>query len=112
MPIMKCILPFDQSEPDRLVLLGSRIAKQHAASAGKAIPPQCSHTGQALFMELGRVFGLLIRKGWEPRRSLGFVLWGSIDERESIGSDFWVADNARLLQARGNHIFTCIFIHI
>jgi hypothetical protein len=62
-------------------------------------------------MELARVLGALKRKGWVPRRSLGFALWGAIEESESIGSDLWVAQNDRLLQARGMSVLKYQFVH-
>lgn len=47
-------------------------------------------------MELARVFGILLEKGWKPRRSIILASWDA-NEYGNIGSTEWVEDHLHWL---------------
>ncbi|XP_056297666.1 N-acetylated-alpha-linked acidic dipeptidase 2 isoform X2 [Pseudoliparis swirei] len=79
-------------EPDRYVILGGH----RDAWVFGAIDPM---SGVAVVHEIVRNFGLLLRKGWRPRRTIIFASWDA-EEFGLQGSTEWAEDNAKLLQER------------
>lgn len=47
-------------------------------------------------MELARVFGILLEKGWKPRRSIILASWDA-NEYGNVGSTEWVEENLHWL---------------
>lgn len=47
-------------------------------------------------MELARVFGILLEKGWKPRRSIILASWDA-NEYGNVGSTEWVEDHLHWL---------------
>ena len=84
---------YGQEEPDRYVLIGSH---RDAWVFGAADPS----SGTAALMEISRAVGLMLNKGWRPRRTLKFCSWGA-EEFGLVGSIEWVEQNAKMLQERG-----------
>ncbi|XP_024133621.1 N-acetylated-alpha-linked acidic dipeptidase 2 isoform X1 [Oryzias melastigma] len=79
-------------EPDRYVILGGH----RDAWVFGGIDPM---SGAAVVHETVRSAGLLLEKGWRPRRSIIFASWDA-EEFGLLGSTEWAEDNARLLQQR------------
>uniref|UniRef100_A0A3P9L1J4 Glutamate carboxypeptidase 2 n=1 Tax=Oryzias latipes TaxID=8090 RepID=A0A3P9L1J4_ORYLA len=79
-------------EPDRYVILGGH----RDAWVFGGIDPM---SGAAVIHEAVRSAGLLLGKGWRPRRSIIFASWDA-EEFGLLGSTEWAEDNARLLQQR------------
>ncbi|XP_031716346.1 N-acetylated-alpha-linked acidic dipeptidase 2 isoform X1 [Anarrhichthys ocellatus] len=79
-------------EPDRYVILGGH----RDAWVFGGIDPM---SGAAVVHEAVRSFGLLLSKGWRPRRTLIFASWDA-EEFGLQGSTEWAEDNAKLLQER------------
>ncbi|RVE64640.1 hypothetical protein OJAV_G00127850 [Oryzias javanicus] len=79
-------------EPDRYVILGGH----RDAWVFGGIDPM---SGAAVVHETVRSAGLLLGKGWRPRRSIIFASWDA-EEFGLLGSTEWAEDNARLLQQR------------
>ncbi|KAI8086318.1 uncharacterized protein BX664DRAFT_335510 [Halteromyces radiatus] len=69
-------------EPDRVILLGNH---RDAWSYGAADPS----SGAASLLETVRVFGVLLKNGWRPRRTIMFASWDA-GAYGSIGSTEWV----------------------
>ena len=84
---------YGQEEPDRYVLIGSH---RDAWVFGAADPS----SGTAALMEISRAVGLMLNRGWRPRRTLKFCSWGA-EEFGLVGSIEWVEQNAKMLQERG-----------
>ncbi|XP_034404357.1 N-acetylated-alpha-linked acidic dipeptidase 2 isoform X2 [Cyclopterus lumpus] len=79
-------------EPDRYVILGGH----RDAWVFGGIDPM---SGAAVVHEIVRTFGLLLRKGWRPRRTIIFASWDA-EEFGLQGSTEWAEDNAKMLQER------------
>ncbi|XP_077557115.1 uncharacterized protein LOC144171694 [Haemaphysalis longicornis] len=80
------------TEPDRLVMLGSRMAR---VESSRNPTVQWRSLGQLL--EQSVAFRKLIRQhGWRPRRSLAFAFWEA-DEHNAVGASEWVEQHAALL---------------
>lgn len=77
-------------EPDRYILVGSQ---RDSLSFGAVD----SAAGSAVLMELVRVFGLLLKEGWRPRRTIIFCSWGA-EEYGWIGSTEWMEENFKMLR--------------
>ena len=67
---------------DRYILIGNH----RDAWVFGAIDPT---SGTAVLMELSRAFGVMLKQGWRPRRTIIFCSWGS-EEYGLIGSTEWV----------------------
>ena len=80
-------------EPDRYVLLGNH----HDAWVFGAVDPL---SGSAAVTELTRVFGLALKQGHRPRRTVIFCSWDG-EEYGLKGSVEWVEDKLRVLFHRG-----------
>ncbi|XP_006628182.2 N-acetylated-alpha-linked acidic dipeptidase 2 [Lepisosteus oculatus] len=80
-------------EPDRYVILGGH----RDAWVFGGIDPT---TGAAAVHETVRSAGMLVKKGWRPRRSIIFASWDA-EEFGLLGSTEWAEENAKLLQERG-----------
>ncbi|KAI9249221.1 hypothetical protein BDA99DRAFT_524322 [Phascolomyces articulosus] len=80
-------------EPHRAVILGTH---RDAWGFGGAE----SSSGSAILLELSRVLGLLLERGWQPRRTLILASWDG-QGYGSIGSTEWVEDNKSWLDDEG-----------
>ncbi|TDZ29897.1 putative glutamate carboxypeptidase [Colletotrichum spinosum] len=55
------------------------------------------HSGTAIMIEMARIFGSLVSKGWRPLRSIEFMSWDA-EEYNMIGSTEYVEHNEDLLR--------------
>ncbi|KFH42840.1 Glutamate carboxypeptidase-like protein [Hapsidospora chrysogenum ATCC 11550] len=55
------------------------------------------HTGTAVMVEMARIFGDLLMRGWRPLRSIEFMSWDG-EEYNMIGSTEYVEDNVDALR--------------
>ncbi|KAK6821901.1 hypothetical protein PG987_014726 [Apiospora arundinis] len=55
-------------------------------------------SGQAVFLEVARVFGDLLARGWRPLRTIEFMSWDA-EEYNLIGSTEYVENNLEALRA-------------
>ncbi|XP_055835671.1 probable glutamate carboxypeptidase AMP1 isoform X2 [Solanum dulcamara] len=81
-PIM---LNFTYQEPDRFVLLGNH---RDAWTYGAVDP----NSGTAALLDIARRYALLMRLGWNPRRTIILCSWDA-EEFGMIGSTEWVEQN-------------------
>ncbi|KAM7195752.1 hypothetical protein V8F20_007322 [Naviculisporaceae sp. PSN 640] len=58
------------------------------------------HSGTAIMLEVIRVFGDLVRRGWRPLRTIEFMSWDA-EEYNLIGSTEYVEQNDDLLKKNG-----------
>ncbi|PHT68466.1 putative glutamate carboxypeptidase 2 [Capsicum annuum] len=72
-------------EPDRFVLLGNH---RDAWTYGAVDP----NSGTAALLDIARRYALLMRLGWNPRRTIIFCSWDA-EEFGMIGSTEWVEQN-------------------
>ncbi|EOY09652.1 Transferrin receptor protein, putative isoform 3, partial [Theobroma cacao] len=79
-------------EPDRYVLLGNH---RDAWTYGAVDP----NSGTAALLDIARRYALLMRKGWNPRRTIIFCSWDA-EEFGMIGSTEWVEQNLVNLGAK------------
>ncbi|KAK2165001.1 hypothetical protein LSH36_56g02011 [Paralvinella palmiformis] len=79
-------------EPDRYVLLGNH----RDAWVFGALDPT---SGTAAMMEISRAFGVMLKTGWRPRRTIIFCSWGA-EEHGIIGSREWVEYYGKMLSER------------
>ncbi|RLN36638.1 hypothetical protein BBI17_002654 [Phytophthora kernoviae] len=77
-------------EPDKQVILGNH---RDAWVCG-AIDP---NSGTSVLVELGRVFGNMLKQGWKPKRTIVLASWDA-EEQGLLGSTEYVEDNAELLK--------------
>ncbi|EIE89453.1 hypothetical protein RO3G_14164 [Rhizopus delemar RA 99-880] len=78
-------------EPNKAIIIGNQ---RDAWDYGAAAPS----SGSAVLLELARVFGILLQKGWQPRRSIILASWDG-SEYGNIGSTEWVEDHLEWLDA-------------
>ncbi|KAI8382960.1 hypothetical protein BD560DRAFT_364536 [Blakeslea trispora] len=77
-------------EPDRCIILGSH----RDAWTNDAV----NHSsGSAVLTELARTLGVLLKKGWKPKRTIVIASWDA-GEYGSIGSVEWVEDHKEWLR--------------
>ncbi|XP_068669735.1 probable glutamate carboxypeptidase VP8 [Aristolochia californica] len=81
-----------REEPDRFVLLGNH---RDAWTYGAVDP----NSGTAVLLDIARRFGLLLRKGWVPRRTIVLCSWDA-EEFGMIGSTEWVEENLENLRSK------------
>lgn len=79
-------------EPGRYVIIGCH---HDSWSNGSSDP----NSGLAILMELTRVFGLLVKEGWKPGRTLVFASWDA-EEFGVSGSTEWIQYHAKELLHR------------
>ncbi|KAI8977235.1 hypothetical protein BDF20DRAFT_941693 [Mycotypha africana] len=92
-PIYNVISKIEGSEyPDRIVMIGNH---RDAWSYG-AID---ASSGSAVMMELVRTIGILVSRGWKPKRTIMIASWDA-KEYGAIGSTEWIEDNASWLKER------------
>lgn len=72
-------------EPDRSVILGNH---RDAWTYGAVDP----NSGTAVLLEIARNFGVLLRQGWRPKRTIILCSWDA-EEYGMIGSTEWVEQN-------------------
>ncbi|PHH74020.1 hypothetical protein CDD82_5154 [Ophiocordyceps australis] len=58
------------------------------------------HTGTAIMIELARIFGGLVARGWRPLRTIEFMSWDA-EEYNLIGSTEYVENNLDRLREAG-----------
>lgn len=80
-------------EKDRAIILGNH----RDAWVFGAVDPS---SGSSAMLELARTFGVLLKKGWRPRRSIIFASWDA-EEYGLVGSTEWVEDHAEWLSKEG-----------
>ncbi|KAG3008049.1 putative glutamate carboxypeptidase [Phytophthora cactorum] len=78
-------------EPEKQVILGNH---RDAWVCG-AIDP---NSGTSVLVELGRVFGNLLKAGWKPKRTIVLASWDA-EEQGLLGSTEYVEENADKLRA-------------
>ncbi|CAH3021074.1 unnamed protein product [Porites evermanni] len=81
------------THPDELVMLGNH---RDAWVFGAAD----ASSGTAAMMELSRVLGEQLKKGWRSKRTIVLLSWGA-EEPQYMGSVEWIEEYSRLLSARG-----------
>ncbi|GKV41837.1 hypothetical protein SLEP1_g49319 [Rubroshorea leprosula] len=79
-------------EPDRYVLLGNH---RDAWTYGAVDP----NSGTSALLDIARRYALLMRKGWNPRRTIVLCSWDA-EEFGMIGSTEWVEQNLINLGAK------------
>lgn len=79
-------------EPDRYIFLGNH---RDAWTYGAVDP----NSGTAALLDIARRYALLMRKGWNPRRTIVLCSWDA-EEFGMIGSTEWVEQNLVNLGAR------------
>jgi N-acetylated-alpha-linked acidic dipeptidase len=57
-----------REEPERYIILGNH---RDAWTYGAVDP----HSGTATLLEIARRFGVMLRSGWKPRRTIIFCSW-------------------------------------
>ncbi|RVW25071.1 putative glutamate carboxypeptidase AMP1 [Vitis vinifera] len=72
-------------EPDRYVLLGNH---RDAWTYGAVDP----NSGTAVLLDIARRYALMMRQGWQPRRTIVLCSWDA-EEFGMIGSTEWVEQN-------------------
>jgi hypothetical protein len=72
-------------QEDKTIIVGNH---RDAWCVGGADPG----SGTAVFLEIVRIFGELMKLGWQPARSITFASWDG-EEYNLIGSTEWVEDN-------------------
>ncbi|XP_064487427.1 N-acetylated-alpha-linked acidic dipeptidase 2-like [Ornithodoros turicata] len=80
-------------EADRLVMVGHHLDSVTKISASDPL------LGISQLLEVTRVFGHLLSKGWRPERTLVFSLWDG-EEQGMLGSTEWVEDHMASLRSR------------
>lgn len=86
-------------EPDRYIVVGSR-----RDSLNRGLLDSVS--GTAVMLEMVRVFGLLKKHGWRPRRTIIFNSFGA-ESLNLIGSSNWLEEHQRLLHSRAIAYINC-----
>lgn len=86
-------------EPDRYIILGSR-----RDSLNRGLLDSIS--GTAVMLEIARVYGLLMKQGWRPRRTIIFNSFGA-ESLNLIGSSQWLESHQRLLHSRAVAYINC-----
>ncbi|KAG9445216.1 hypothetical protein H6P81_016556 [Aristolochia fimbriata] len=81
-----------REEPDRFVILGNH---RDAWTYGAVDP----NSGTAVLLDIARRFGLLLRKGWAPRRTIILCSWDA-EEFGMIGSTEWVEENLENIRSK------------
>ena len=77
----------------KVVIIGSH---RDAWATGAASPG----SGTAIFLELARIFGLLLNAGWRPRRTIIFASWDA-ETYNMVGSTEFVEHHLKTLQQDG-----------
>lgn len=80
-------------QPDKSIILGNH---RDAWSFGATDPG----SGTAIMMELARIFGDLLARGWRPLRTIEFMSWDA-EEYNLIGSTEFVENNLKGLRKDG-----------
>lgn len=91
-PIWNVIGIINGSIPDEVIILGNH---RDAWIAGGAGDP---NSGSAAFNEVIRSFGLALKAGWKPLRTLVFASWDG-EEQGLLGSTEWVEEYLPWLSA-------------
>ncbi|KAG2196347.1 hypothetical protein INT47_010782 [Mucor saturninus] len=76
-------------EHNKAIIIGNH---RDAWDHGAADPS----SGSAVLLELARVFGILLEKGWKPRRSIILASWDA-NEYGNVGSTEWVEEHMHWL---------------
>ncbi|KAI9673167.1 MAG: hypothetical protein M1817_003029 [Caeruleum heppii] len=89
--VLGSITGIEQSE--KTIIVGNH---RDAWCAGGADPG----SGTAVMLEVATLFGELVQRGWQPRRTIQFASWDG-EEYNLIGSTEWVEDNIEGLRLNG-----------
>ncbi|KAJ4811317.1 Transferrin receptor protein 2 [Rhynchospora pubera] len=81
-----------REEPDRYIVLGNH---RDAWTYGAVDP----HSGTATLLDIARRFGVMLRSGWRPRRTIILCSWDA-EEFGMIGSTEWVEENLDNLHSK------------
>jgi len=81
-----------RDEPHRYILVGNH-RDSWSFGAVDAL------SGTTVTNEIARLLGMLLEKGWRPRRTIKICSWGG-EEFNLIGSHEWVEENAHILTER------------
>ncbi|KAF7725324.1 hypothetical protein EC973_009663 [Apophysomyces ossiformis] len=86
-------------EPEKLIILGSDLSYGNHRDAWVygAVDP---NSGSAALLELGRVFGKLLKTGWRPKRTIILASWDA-EEYALVGSTEWGEDHREWLSQTG-----------
>lgn len=87
------------AEPDRYIVIGSR-----RDSLNRGLLDSVS--GTAVMLEIARVYGLMLKQGWRPRRTIIFNSFGA-ESLNLIGSSNWLEAHQRLLHSRAVAYINC-----
>lgn len=87
------------TEPDRYIVIGSR-----RDSLNRGLLDSVS--GTAVMLEIARVYGVLLKQGWRPRRTIIFNSFGA-ESLNLIGSSNWLETHQRLLHSRAVAYLNC-----
>ncbi|KAI9738063.1 MAG: hypothetical protein M1818_005491 [Claussenomyces sp. TS43310] len=77
-------------QPDKVIIVGNH---RDAWAFGAADPG----SGTAVLLEMARIFGMLVERGWRPLRTIVFASWDA-EEYNLIGSTEYVEDNLKELR--------------
>ncbi|KAL1871568.1 hypothetical protein VTK73DRAFT_2032 [Phialemonium thermophilum] len=80
-------------QPEKSVIIGNR---RDSFAFGASGP----HSGTAVFLEVVRIFGDLLSRGWRPLRSIEFMSWDG-GEYNMIGSTEFVEEYTETLRRNG-----------
>nr|CAD1828083.1 unnamed protein product [Ananas comosus var. bracteatus] len=81
-----------REEPDRYIIIGNH---RDAWTYGAVDP----NSGTAVLLDIARRFGILLRSGWRPRRTIILCSWDA-EEFGMIGSTEWVEENLGNLHSK------------
>lgn len=81
-----------RDEPHRYIIVGNH-RDSWSFGAVDAL------SGTTVTNEIARLLGILLEKGWRPRRTIKICSWGG-EEFNLIGSHEWVEENAHILTER------------
>ncbi|KAJ3669936.1 hypothetical protein LUZ60_010260 [Juncus effusus] len=81
-----------REEPDRYIILGNH---RDSWTYGAVDP----HSGTATFLDIVRRFGLMLKSGWRPRRTIVLCSWDA-EEFGMMGSTEWVEENLGNLKSK------------
>ncbi|KAI8973339.1 hypothetical protein BDF20DRAFT_914797 [Mycotypha africana] len=88
-PIWNVMARIEGAEDEKAIIIGNH---RDAWDQGAADPS----SGSAVLLELARVFGILLEKGWKPRRTIILASWDA-NEYGTVGSTEYVEEHQEWL---------------
>lgn len=79
-----------REQPDEVVVIGNH---RDAWTCGAMDP----NSGSSVMLEMARVFGQMMKRGWRPRRTIVMGSWDG-EEYALLGSTEWAEDHAKMLK--------------